>query len=65
MTMETRQDKEAEKASSLKARAERCRELARVASSPFAARMLQGLAQQLDGEAARATPGAPLGHAAA
>jgi hypothetical protein len=43
----------AETAASLKARAERCRHLSRIAYVPFAERMLRALAQQLDGEAAR------------
>ena len=51
MKLEFRAD--AETAASLKARAERCRNLSRVAYVPFAARMLQALAQQLDGEAER------------
>jgi hypothetical protein len=51
MTLEFRTD--AETAASLKARAERCRGLSRVAYVPFTARMLLALAQQLDGEAER------------
>lgn len=51
MELEFRAD--AETAASLKARAERCRGLSRVAYVPFAARMLGALAQQLDGEAER------------
>jgi hypothetical protein len=42
-----------ETAASLRARAERCRALARVARLPFAAQMLERLAEQFDGEAAR------------
>ena len=43
----------AETAASLKARAERCRHLSRIAYVPFAERMLRALAQQLEGEADR------------
>jgi hypothetical protein len=43
----------AETAASLKARAECCRALSRVAYLPFAAGMLLSLAQQLEGEADR------------
>ena len=51
MTPELRAD--AETASSLIARAQRCRALSRVAYVSFSAHMLQLLAQQLEGEAAR------------
>jgi hypothetical protein len=51
VTLEFRAD--AETAASLKARAERCRHLSRIAYVPFAERMLRALAQQLEGEAAR------------
>jgi len=46
-------ESDAETAASLKARAERCRALARVAYIPLTASLLIGLAQQLDGEAQR------------
>jgi hypothetical protein len=52
MGLEFRSD--AETAESLRARAERCRGLSRVAAVPFVPRMLEALAQQLDGEAKRA-----------
>ncbi len=58
MGLEFRAD--AETAESLRARAERCRALSRVAVLPFAYYMLEGLAQQLDGEARRAEAEAPL-----
>jgi hypothetical protein len=51
VTLEFRAD--AETAASLKARAERCRHLSRIACVPFAERVLRALAQQLDGEASR------------
>ncbi len=50
---------DAETAESLRARAERCRGLSRVASVPFAQPMLEGLAQQLEGEAKRAESAVP------
>ena len=55
MPLEFRTD--AETAASLKARAERCRGLSRVAHLPFAERMLEALAQQLEGEAERRADG--------
>jgi hypothetical protein len=57
MGQEFRSD--AETAESLRARAERCRGLSRVASAPFAQPMLEGLAQQLEGEAKRAESAHP------
>jgi hypothetical protein len=49
----------AETAASLKARAERCRHLSRIAYAPFAERMLRALAQQLEGEADRTEAALP------
>ena len=57
MALEFRTD--AETAESLRARAERCRGLSRLAAVPFVTTMLEGLAQQLDGEARRAEFGRP------
>jgi hypothetical protein len=58
------QESKAETAASLNARAERCRALARVAYIPWTAKLLLGLAQQLDGEAQRRIQ-PPSGSAAA
>jgi hypothetical protein len=52
-------DPNTQTAQSLRARAERCRALARVARLPFAAQMLERLAEQFEGEAARALAPAP------
>ena len=57
MALEFRAD--AETAESLRARAERLRALSRVAVLPFTHAMLQGLAQQLEGEAKRAETASP------
>ena len=57
MALEFRTD--AETAESLRARAERCRGLSRLAAAPFVTTMLEGLAQQLDGEAHRAESAGP------
>ncbi|HUK57953.1 MAG TPA: hypothetical protein VLV50_01885 [Stellaceae bacterium] len=51
----------AETAESLRARAERCRGLSRLAAAPYVHAMLEGLAQQLDGEACRAEDAARAG----
>ncbi|MGH7091035.1 MAG: hypothetical protein ACREFQ_19215 [Stellaceae bacterium] len=47
----------AETVSSLRARAERCRAMARLAPLPFAAQMLLRLAEQFEGEAQRRAAG--------
>lgn len=59
MTLEL--EPKAETVSSLRARAERCRALSRVAPLPFAAQMLVRLAEQFEGEAARRAAGTGLG----
>jgi len=58
MALEFRAD--AETAESLRARAERCRGLSRVAALPFAHSLLESLAEQLDGEARRTEAAAPV-----
>ncbi len=50
---------DAETAQSLRARAERCRGLSRLAAVPHVHAMLESLAQQLEGEACRAEAVAP------